>query len=77
MKPHPGEKMPAQTDDISEGDIVVAPGEKIGIVVGIYGAGYCEVMINRGAQSTRIVPYRSLDLRKIGHEMSVISNQDM
>jgi hypothetical protein len=52
-------------DKITEGDIVRAPGDVLGIVVGIYGLGYCEVLINKGMQSARIVPYRKSDLQRL------------
>lgn len=54
-----------KSDSIGEGDIVLTPGENLGIVVGIYGIGYCEVLINKGTQNARIVPYRRTDLRKL------------
>lgn len=52
-------------EKIVEGDIVRAPGDILGIVVGIYGLGYCEVLINKGMQSARIVPYRKSDLQRL------------
>jgi hypothetical protein len=58
--------MQAREDRIDEGDIVRAPGDVLGIVVGIYGLGYYEVLINKGMQSARIVPYRKSDLQRIG-----------
>lgn len=48
-----------------EGDLVVTPGDKLGIVVGIYGLGYCEVLINKGTHNARVVPYRHIDLKNV------------
>jgi len=50
---------------ISLGDIVMTPSSALGIVVGIYGAGYFEVFLNKGSSSARIVPFRQIDLVKI------------
>lgn len=52
-------------DSVNEGDLVMIPGGKLGIVVGIYGLGYCEVLINKGKQNARVIPYRQADLRKL------------
>lgn len=60
--------MQSQNDDIGEGDIVLTPGENLGIVVGIYGLGYCEVLINKNTHRARIVPYRKLDLKRLPPE---------
>lgn len=68
MKLNLGEKMSTQVDNISAGDIVLTPGENLGIVVGIYGQGYCEVLINKGTKSARIMPYRHIDLRRLPQE---------
>lgn len=57
--------MSNQPEQIEEGDIVLAPGDNLGIVVGIYGLGYCEVLINKGTRSARIIPYRQTDLRRL------------
>jgi hypothetical protein len=57
--------MSTQADAISAGDIVLTPGSHLGIVVGIYGLGYCEVLINKGTKSARILPFRHIDLRKL------------
>jgi hypothetical protein len=57
--------MSNQPEKIEEGDIVLAPGDNLGIVVGIYGLGYCEVLINKGTRSARIIPYREADLRRL------------
>jgi len=65
MKRLRGEKMVKQADQISEGDIVFVPGERLGIVVGIYGLGYCEVLINRDSQNAKILPFRKNDLKKL------------
>jgi hypothetical protein len=56
--------MQSQTDNVRSGDIVVTPGNKLGIVVGIYGLGYCEVLINRGTNRAQVVPYRQSDLKR-------------
>ena len=50
-----------QKIDIIKGDIVKTPTGKIGLVVGIYGTVYYEVLVTRG-KSTKIVPYRYQDL---------------
>ena len=60
-----GEKMSTQSNVISEGDIVLTPGENLGIVVGIYGQGYCEVLINKGTKTARILPFRHIDLTRL------------
>lgn len=57
--------MHREHSEISEGDIVLTPGENLGIVVGIYGIGYCEVLINKGTQRAQIMPYRQIDLRRL------------
>jgi len=65
MKRLRGEKMSTSADPISEGDIVLTPGENLGLVVGIYGQGYFEVLINRGTKTARILPFRHTDLRRL------------
>lgn len=57
--------MSTQPDAISAGDIVLTPGENLGIVIGIYGLGYCEVLINKGTKTARILPFRHIDLRRL------------
>lgn len=69
MKQHLGEKMSTQAETISAGDIVLTPGENLGIVVGIYGQGYCEVLINKGTKIARIVPFRHIDLRRLPQQI--------
>lgn len=61
----PSNQIRREHSDISEGDIVLTPGENLGIVVGIYGIGYCEVLINKGTQRAQILPYRQVDLRRL------------
>jgi len=63
--------MSTKFDPISEGDIVLTPGENLGIVVGIYGQGYCEVLINKGAKTARILPFRHMDLRRLPQQEDV------
>jgi hypothetical protein len=57
--------MSTSADPICEGDIVLTPGENLGLVVGIYGQGYCEVLINKGTKSARILPFRHIDLKRL------------
>lgn len=52
-------------DEIDAGDIVLTPGEKLGIVVGIYGMGYCEVLMNKDTINPRVLPFRKADLRRL------------
>ena len=58
-------KMSPQIENIVAGDIVLTPGENLGIVVGIYGQGYYEVLINKGMKSAKILPFRRNDLRRL------------
>ena len=51
---------------VEEGDLVIAPSGQCGIVIGIYGQGYCEVLINKGKKDARIIPYRREDLTPVG-----------
>jgi len=55
-----------QQVEITKGDIVKIPTGKLGLVVGIYGTGYYEVLVTRGKIS-KIVPYRLQDLICIEH----------
>jgi hypothetical protein len=55
-------------NEVKAGDIVMAPGDNLGIVVGIYGIGYCEVLINKGTNRARVIPYRAADLRRIPYK---------
>ena len=66
--------MVAQTDQITEGDIVLTPGEKLGIVVGIYGLGYCEVLINRDSHNVRVLPFRQVDLKRLPASNELLAN---
>jgi hypothetical protein len=54
-----------QAEPVREGDLVTIPGGNIGIVVGIYGLGYCEVLINNGPHRARVMPYRQVDLVRL------------
>jgi hypothetical protein len=65
-----GKIVQSQADQVGEGDIVLAPGDNIGIVIGIYGMGYCEVLINKGTSSARIIPYRQADLKRLPAQQS-------
>lgn len=62
-------------DSVNEGDLVMIPGGKLGIVVGIYGLGYCEVLINRSTKSPKVVPFRALDLKKICQETVIAEDK--
>lgn len=50
---------------IAPGDIVLTPSSALGIVVGIYGAGYFEVLLNKGSSNARVMPFRQIDLIKL------------
>lgn len=50
---------------ILPGDIVLTPSSALGIVVGIYGSGYFEVLLNKGSRDARVVPFRQIDLKKL------------
>ena len=65
MIPPAGEKGIPQTCDIDPGDLVITPGEHLGIVVGIYGLGYCEVLLNKGTPNAKIIPFRQIELRRL------------
>jgi len=56
----------SQQYQINKGDIVKVQTGKIGIVVGVYGSGYYEVLLTR-KNSSRIVPFRQQDLICIEH----------
>jgi hypothetical protein len=62
--------MSRQSDQVGEGDIVLVPGDNLGIVVGIYGTGYCEVLINKGTSRAKIIPYRHADLKRLPAQQS-------
>lgn len=68
--------MQIKADEIGAGDIVLTPGEKIGIVVGIYGVGYCEVLMNKDTASPRVLPFRKTDLRRLPADKSMINVAD-
>lgn len=68
--------MSTSADSISEGDIVLTPGENLGIVVGIYGLGYCEVLINRNTSNVKIVPYRKTDLTLLSGNSNIVKPAD-
>lgn len=51
--------------DIDPGDLVMTPGDHLGIVVGVYGLGYCEVLLNKGTPNAKILPFRQIDLRQL------------
>jgi len=55
---------------LEEGDLVIDPAGQCGIVVGIYGQGYFEVLINKGKKDARILPYRRQDLSPVKQDPS-------
>ena len=69
----------SHSDLIAPGDIVMTPSSALGIVVGVYGAGYFEVLLNKGSSSARVTPFRQIDLVKISdpdQRVSVLQSKD-
>jgi hypothetical protein len=62
-------------EEIDAGDIVLTPSKKIGIVVGIYGAGYYEVLMNKDTQNPRVLPFRRTDLKRLPAGVATDTNE--
>ena len=61
--------------DIDPGDLVITPGDHLGIVIGIYGLGYCEVLLNKGTTNAKIIPFRQIDLKRLPHPRDAASSR--